>query len=219
MVRSASAVRASRRTPATGSPLVAERALRKLVDENQRLRRELRELRKLERWAHREVLSGLPERRLFEQRLNEELARTARDPGQRGSVVVVKNLGAVKEHLGYDPGEDVLQDIARALTDGLRASDLCCRTSGDELMILLPETDAAGARRVVNRLRVAAFRAGARRDTAISLSVGAASWPHDGARASQLLGEADRAMCADTRRLLAQGRRRPRSPSALVVVK
>jgi diguanylate cyclase (GGDEF)-like protein len=219
MVRSASAVRTSRRTPTTGSPLVAERALRKLVDENQRLRRELRELRKLERWVHHELLAGLPSRRLFEERLDEELSRAARDPAHRGSLLVVKHMEVVNERPGRAPSEDAVEDTARTLMSVLRASDLCCRTAGDELMILLPAIDTAGARLVVNRLRAAAFRAGARRDTAISLSIGAVSWPDDGQRAGELLDRADRAMYAEQRRLLAQGRRRARSPFALALVK
>lgn len=219
MVRSASAVRAARRTPPTGSPLVAERALRKLVDENQRLRRELRELRKFERWAHQETVARLPDRRLFEERLNEELSRAVRDPRHHGSLLVVKPLRAANERVGQVRGEDALQDTARTLTSVLRVSELCCRTGGDELMILLPDTDAAGARLVANRLRGAAFRAGARGDTAISLSIGAASWPDDGDRAGQLIDEAERTLCAEKRRLLAQGRRRPCLPCALVLVK
>lgn len=219
MVRSASAVRASRRTPAAGSPLVAERALRKLVDENQRLRRELRELRKLERWAHQDALAYLPDRRGFEERLYEELSRAARDPGLHGSLLVVKQLEISDERLPRAAAEDTLQEVGRALKAVLRASELCCRTGDDELMVLLPEADAAGARLVMSRIRAAAFRAGARRDTAISLGIGSCTWPDDGDRAVQLISEARRAARLEMRRLLALGRRRPRPPCTLVLVK
>src|SRR5205814_9701175 len=112
------------------------------------------------------------------------------------------------ERLPHAAAEDALEDTARALKTILCASELCCRTGAHELMILLPEADAAGARLVMSRIRAAAFRAGARRDMAISLSIGASSWPDDGNRAVQLISEADRATRLEMRRLLAQGRRR-----------
>jgi len=221
MVRSASAVRALRRAPAAESALVAERALRKLVDENRRLRREVRELRKMEQWACQDPLTGLPNRRLFEERLNEELSRAARDPAQGGALLVadLDTLKSVNDRFGHAAGDEALRETARILRGTLRTADVCCRVGGDEFMVLLPETDPAGARLVMNRLRAAVFRAGARGDVPIGISIGAASWPADGDDASRLIGVADRAMYAEKKRLRARGRKRPTARGQLSLVK
>ena len=121
MVRSASAVRVLRRVPTAESALVAQRTLRKLLDENRRLRRELRELRKLERGAHQDPLTGLPNGRLFQERLREELSRTSCDPGLGGSILMVGLCGfdAAEDRFGSGfgsaAGEQALREMARVL--------------------------------------------------------------------------------------------------------
>jgi len=223
MVRSAAAVRVLRRVPAAESALVTERTLRRLMDENRRLRRELRELRKLERGTHQDPLTGLPNRRLFQERLREELARAARDPRLVGSILVVGLCGfdAVEDRIGSAAGDEALREMARVLRDGLRSADVCCRTGGDELMIVLPETDAVGARAVLQRLRAAVFRLGARQDRAIAICAGAASWPDDGTSVARLMETAEVAMHGEQRRLRLRGRKPPpsRRGPALALVK
>lgn len=221
MVRSASAVRVLRRGPTAESALVTERMLRKLTDENRRLRRELRELRKLERGAHQDLLNGVAHRGLFEACLREELSRASRAPGQGGVVLAVALCGVdgVDAHTGTPAGGDALGDVTRAVRDGLRSGDVCCRTGADELMILLPETDALAARAVLQRLRAAVFRLGARRDLAIAFSGGAASWPADGTSAPRLMALAQAAMRTEKRRLRARERRAPVGRFGLALVK
>jgi diguanylate cyclase (GGDEF)-like protein len=235
MVRSASAVRVLRRVP-TESALATERTLRRLMDENRRLRRELRELRKLERGAHQDPLTGLPNHRLFQQRLREELSRASRDPGDgsnarmTGSILVVSlcgfdaanaALGPGRLALGSSAGDEGMREMARVLRDELRSADVCCRTGDAELMLLLPETDAAGARVVLQRLQAAVFRLGARKDRAMALGAGAASWPADGGTVAALMEVAEGALRAEQRRLRARGRRPPvgRRGPALALVK
>jgi len=184
------------------------------MDENRRLRRELRELRKLERGAHQDPLTGLPNRRLFQQRLREELLRASRDPGDAkmiGSILVVSlcrfDAPDQEPGVGALAGDEVLREMARVLRDGLGSADVCCRTGDDELMLLLPEADAAGARVVLQRLRAAVFRLGARKDSAMAIGAGAASWPSDGGTVAGLMEVAEGALRAEQRRLRARGRR------------
>jgi diguanylate cyclase (GGDEF)-like protein len=175
------------------------------------LRWELEQLRVLRRLAHQDVLTGLPNRRLFEQRLMEELSRASRAVTGRGSLVVVDldDFKHVNDEFGHNVGDVVLREVADVVRTALRAEDLCCRTGGDEFMILLPDTDAGGARMVMARLRAAAIRVGARRNVPISISLGSASWPVDGVRAGILVEKADRAMSLEKRRLRGLARRRP----------
>jgi len=246
MVRSASAIRVLRRVPTAESALATERALRRLMDENRRLRRELRELRKLERGAHHDPLSGLPNHRLFQQRLREELSRASRassdgsDRRMIGSILVVSlcgfdaangglgpdglgvgGLGVGGLGVGSSPGDEAIREMARVLRDELRSADVCCRTGDAKLMLLLPETDAAGAGVVLQRLRAAMFRLGARKDRAIAISAGAASWPNDGGTIAELMEVAEGALRGEQRRMRARGRKPPagRRGPALTLVK
>jgi len=185
--------------------------LRRLLEENRRLTRELRELTRLRGLAERDELTGLPNRRAWADRLTEELSRSKRTRGQPGSLLIVdmNDLKGINDRLGHATGDLALRETARVLRATLRAPDVCCRTGGDEFMILLPETDAAEARLVVARLRSAVMRAGARRDLPLSISLGAASWPEDGDDPAVLIDLADRAMYAEKQLFASRGAERP----------
>lgn len=196
--------------------------LRRLLEENARLTRELRDLRRLKRLAERDDLTGLPNRRLWAERLTEELSRSRRGRGRPGSLLIVdlNDLKGLNDRYGHAAGDAALRDTARVLRGALRAADVCCRTGGDEFMILLPDTDAAGARLAMARLRSAVLRAGARRDVPLTISVGAASWPDDGEDPAPLIETADRAMYAEKQRIAARDAgRAPAAGRALALVK
>jgi diguanylate cyclase (GGDEF)-like protein len=222
MVRFPSALRAPKRPTGGNSLPSSRRLLRRLLDENVSLMRELEELRGLQRVAHHDVLTGLPNRRLFDQRLREELSRAHRDATVRGSLIVVdvNDLKAVNDQHGLAAGDDVLREIADVVRGALRSADLCCRTGGDEFMILLPDTDVRGARLVMARLRTELIRAGARRNLPISMSAGSATWPTDGQVPVILVDKADDAMCIEKRRGKTRRRRvSPNRPAKLSLVK
>jgi len=188
--------------------------MRRLQADNVRLKRELEQLQELAREAHVDPLTRLPNRRFFEGRLAEELSRASRDATYVGAVLVVdvNELKVVNDELGHAAGDAILIEIGTALRGALRAPDVCARTGGDEFMILLPDTDAPGARTVMARLRSAVIRAGSRRNVPASISVGAATWPADGRDATVLIDKADRRMYAEKRRA-ARRARRPESES------
>jgi diguanylate cyclase (GGDEF)-like protein len=194
---------------------------RRLLDENLALRRVVRELRVLRRLAHLDVLTGLPNRRLAETRLAEELSRARRDPAAFGSFLIidVNDLKLVNDLRGHGAGDDALRQIAQALKATLRTADVCCRTGGDEFTILLPDTDARGAAHAMARLRSAVMREGARANLPLSISVGSASWPADGRTAAALGSKADAAMYEEKRRHRARGRSRPLGAGKLALVK
>ena len=197
--------------------------LRRLLEENLRLTRELRELRRLQGLAERDELTGLPNRRSWADRLTEELSRSKRARGRPGSLLIVdmNDLKGLNSRFGHATGDLALRETARALRGALRAPDVCCRTSGDEFMILLPETDAREARLVSARLRAAVMRAGARRDLPISISIGAASWPQDAGEPGALIAAADRAIALEKQRHARRsaGQVGAARPTALVLVK
>lgn len=214
MVRFSSSQRTGKRAGGGISQENARRILRRLLDENVTLLRQLEELRVLRRLSHQDLLTGLPNRLVFDQRLVEELARPRRQrgatAGARGSLLVIdiNDLKAVNDKLGHVVGDEVVRAVAETLRSALRPVDLCCRTGGDEFMVLMPDTDVATARSLMSRVRAQMIRTGSRGTVPVSVSIGRASWPDDGRQASRLVDKADRAMYAEKRRSQTRARRR-----------
>ncbi|MBL8863354.1 MAG: diguanylate cyclase [Planctomycetes bacterium] len=97
-------------------------------------------------------------RRLFSVAQIQHVLRTEFGRGQRYryplSVLVlsVDQLGAVRDRLGYDAKESVVDGIVRLLAESTRSSDFLGRTPDDRLVAVVPHTDAAGARLLGDRL-------------------------------------------------------------------
>lgn len=216
MVRFPSAARAPRR-PVGNSLRHGRRVLRRLLDENLALMRELNELRTLRRLAHQDASTGLPNRRLLQRQLSEELSGAEPEVSLRGVllVVAVNDLDLVDDLHGHVARDEALREVAGGLRRALRPEDVCCRTGGDEFMILLPDNDARTARQVTARLRAAVMRVGARNNLPISISVGSAAWPADGRTAATLIGRADGRIVAEKRCLRRQARRKPPTAAAV----
>lgn len=215
MVRFPTAERAPKR-PSSDPLHHGRRLLRRLLDENLSLMRELEDLRALRRLAHRDALAGRPNRRLFHMRLSEELARTRPVGAVPGAMLVVdvNDLQTVEDERGRASREQALREVAEVFKAALRSHDVCCRTGAAEFMILLPETDPREARQVMAQLRAAIIRAGARRNLSISISVGCATWPPDGRTAAVLIEHADKAIHGEKCRLRGRARRRPPTPTS-----
>jgi diguanylate cyclase (GGDEF)-like protein len=150
------------------------------------------------RHSRRDALTGLPNRRAFEERLPTELARASRC-GQPLALVLLDLDGfkGVNDRLGHPAGDEVLRDVARIL-DESRVADDCFRIGGDEFAILMPETEAIHARTAAERIaeRIRSARLG---DGAVGASYGiAASTNRD---AAVLLAAADRVLLAAKDRL------------------
>ncbi|MFT7625237.1 MAG: diguanylate cyclase (GGDEF)-like protein [Myxococcota bacterium] len=179
----------------------------KLRRENSILRREIQRLMVFRQMAYRDCLTGLHNRRYFEERLREECARATRTDGYSFSVILldIDDFKSVNDTLGHASGDDVLVSVARFLRESIREVDLPCRLGGDEFALLLPATDEPGARVVEGRLRAAMAR-GIEGPCPVSLSVGVAAHPPGPAEGDTILAQADTAMYLDKRQRKA-GRR------------
>jgi len=195
----------------------------RLSRENAALKREVARLEVYRAMAYRDPLTGLWNRRYFEERLNEELSRSQRAESSRRFSVMVLDLDdfkATNDRHGHPVGDTVLKDVGDFLITHLRHHDVACRTGGDEFSVLLPDLSAADCGHLIDRLQAALDGANAGRRIAISLSVGTASWPDAGDTVEALLTRADEAMYADkhrrrgTRKLTATGRTVARRPTA-----
>jgi diguanylate cyclase (GGDEF)-like protein len=143
-------------------------------------------------------LTGLYNRGQLFPTLEQEVSRTRRsDRGFCLLMVDLDGLKAVNDTFGHHRGDEVLRAIGGIIHRSIRAVDAAYRYGGDEFLILLPETDIAGAFVVAEKIRTGAEEVGLAltgEDGATSVSIGLVSHPEDGATAEELMIAADRAM-------------------------
>jgi diguanylate cyclase (GGDEF)-like protein len=150
------------------------------------------------RQAVTDALTGLPNRRLFHDRVDRAVARARRE-GLMAAVMIIDldRFKEVNDTLGHRSGDVLLQAIAGRLTGAVRESDTIARLGGDEFAVLLPEVrDAAAAASVAAVLGAAISEPilleGLSLDT--EASIGIALFPGDGEDVAHLLQRADVAM-------------------------
>jgi diguanylate cyclase (GGDEF)-like protein len=106
----------------------------------------------------------------------------------------------VNDHHGHQVGDAVLVEMAARMRTEVREVDTLARYGGEEFVVVLPETDAAGAARAADRLgeaiRSAPFCAGTVHALTVTTSIGVAVFPEHGSTASRLLRSADDALYA-----------------------
>jgi diguanylate cyclase (GGDEF)-like protein/putative nucleotidyltransferase with HDIG domain len=142
-------------------------------------------------------LTGLINRRAFEEQLGLELERATR-AGRPMSVVVgdIDGFRSVNEHHGHAAGDAALQSVAQNALKWKRRIDVAARIGGEEFALLLPETDERGAFIVAERLRRATHRSFTEATAGVKFSFGVATSPAHGADPVELLRAADHAVAA-----------------------
>jgi diguanylate cyclase (GGDEF)-like protein len=152
------------------------------------------ELKRLRINAATDALTGLYNRRLFDETCDRELNRAKRYGHQLAVVILdLHKLKEVNDVHGHLQGDRVLQIAASTLRKTLRASDFSFRIGGDEFAVLLPQTDPEQAITLCRRVRaqyeteLAPLNLG----IAVTLDFGAAVYPQDGEQKNGLLGVAD----------------------------
>lgn len=153
----------------------------------------------LKQQSIRDPLTGLNNRRLFEDALNRELARLTRT-GKPLAVVMmdVDHFKRFNDTYGHEAGDIVLKEVAQSLAGLTRASDVVCRYGGEEFCMLLPEAgpQAALDKAELLRARICSLKVkqhGALLDP-VTMSFGIAVAPWHGDTIDQLVREADLAM-------------------------
>ncbi|MCC7254021.1 EAL domain-containing protein [Hyphomicrobium sp.] len=153
---------------------------------------------KLDRLAHHDELTGLPNRRLLKARLDQALARAVRE-GETGAVVFVDldRFKLVNDSLGHSAGDELLTLVAKRLRNGLRAGDFLARFGGDEFIVLLEQTSgeraASVAAHLINRLGEP-FVLSTGDEIFSGASVGISLFPRDGTSSEEVLQHADAAL-------------------------
>lgn len=151
----------------------------------------------LERLAATDALTGLANRRDFEDRLQDEMARSKRH-GEPLSVVLgdLDHFKRVNDTYGHGTGDQLLRQIGHILQKDLREEDLAVRWGGEEFLLMLPATDLEHAVETAERIRSTIAARPIRCDTAdisITISFGAAQYAA-GELITQLIRRADEAM-------------------------
>ncbi|HKO32125.1 MAG TPA: GGDEF domain-containing protein [Candidatus Limnocylindria bacterium] len=143
-------------------------------------------------------LTGLYNRSQLFPTLEEEVQRTRRS--ERGFCLLMIDLDglkAVNDSFGHHRGDEVLRLLGGVIRHSIRLVDTAYRYGGDEFLVLLPETDFAGAFVVAEKIRVGAEEVGLAAgggELLTSVSIGLVSCPEDGSSAEELMIAADRAM-------------------------
>ncbi|HYR21198.1 MAG TPA: GGDEF domain-containing protein [Myxococcales bacterium] len=134
----------------------------RIRDDQQRLRGANRRLAELlgdaERLARTDALTGLANGRAFTERLRQEVARAQRDGSPLClGYVDVDNLKSINDAHGHAAGDELLREVARAIRQSVRTSDVAARLGGDEFAILFvgmrQEAAEAAARRLLERMK------------------------------------------------------------------
>ena len=153
---------------------------------------------KIEHQATHDLLTGLPNRALFHDRLQHALHQARRrDCAAAVMFVDLDHFKQVNDRLGHAAGDALLREVARRLAAAVRDTDTAARVGGDEFAVVLselaaPQDAALVAERILQamaqpiELRGAAYR--------VTLSLGVAMFPADGADVDSLVHSADAAM-------------------------
>ena len=150
----------------------------------------------LHRAAH-DSLTGIPNRSLFDDRLDQAVRAARRRRGKLAVLAIdLDHFKPVNDELGHHAGDEVLRRLADRLRSALRESDTLARLGGDEFAVLLAEQDEAGAQATALKLLESVEEPfeieGQLRP--IGLSIGVAVFPADGRNPAELMLAADSAM-------------------------
>lgn len=111
---------------------------------------------KLSAQALTDGLTGLANRRSFDESLDREWKRTLREGSQISLMLLdVDHFKEFNDQYGHQVGDDCLRAVAAALTEAVRATDIAARYGGEEIAVILPSTDTAGAVEVGEKVRSA----------------------------------------------------------------
>lgn len=169
-----------------------QRALQKrnLLEKNNQLIKELEEM------AIKDPLTGLYNHRHLHKCLSEEIARSVRYQHQFVTLMAdIDHFKIINDNYGHLFGDFVLKRMARLFEDNLRLTDTIFRYGGEEFLIILPETNKSRAFSVMERLleKIRAYEFCCDGHKAVlTISIGAALFPHDAEDISGIIGVADR---------------------------
>jgi len=155
---------------------------------------------RIQRVAHHDSLTGLPNRLLFNDRLNQAISLAKRDSRRFALLYLdLDRFKPVNDTLGHTVGDELLQGVAARLRQQVRESDTVARVGGDEFTVIMADLPRREAAETVAAKIIAALAApfelgSSKQRVEIGTSVGIAVYPADGRDAEALVKAADAAM-------------------------
>ena len=153
----------------------------------------------LQKMALTDALTGLGNRATFDLSIKQAAARTQRS-GAAFSLLMIDldHFKQFNDCYGHQAGDEVLRQVARAIANSARDSDICCRYGGEEFALILPDTDAGNAQVLADRIHNQVARASRSlrlNRLPITVSIGISSANQQGTcHPKHLVEEADRAL-------------------------
>ena len=156
---------------------------------------------RLEDLSSRDGLTGLYNRREFEDRLREEVQRARRYSKPLSVLILdIDHFKDVNDRYGHQAGDEALIAVADLIRLSARPMDVVCRYGGEELAVILPETDGNGAAIVAERIRASVAESltttSQGDEIQVTVSIGFATFPQDGDTGPGLVKAADEALYA-----------------------
>jgi diguanylate cyclase (GGDEF)-like protein len=178
---------------------VLARSFNQMQDEIRQQLTALQESRQeMEHLARHDALTGLPNRRAFQERLEHALARSQRS-GERFALLFidVDNFKSINDRWGHDGGDAVLKIVAMRLNATTRKVDAVARMGGDEFVVLLDNPTHRDdittiAEKLLASVRAPILHNG--QELQVGFSIGISQYPDDGHTAADLMARADHAM-------------------------
>lgn len=152
----------------------------------------------LHKLVNHDTLTGLPNRRLLNELMEQALRRAEREENQVALLFIdLDRFKAINDTLGHQVGDKLLYEVSRRISRAIRDSDVAARLGGDEFLVVMdilnePEDAATVARKIIQTLQVEFVIDG--REIFIGASVGISVFPKDGSDVDSLIKAADIAM-------------------------
>lgn len=149
----------------------------------------------LQEQAIRDSLTGLYNRRYFDQRTEDEIIRARRE--HHGLAILMCDLDFFKvlnDTLGHQIGDKVLKTVATSILNSTRGVDLIFRWGGDEIVVVLSKTTREGVLTAANRIREGVLEIGKESGIPLDVSIGVSLYPDHGQTVDELISMADRSL-------------------------
>ncbi len=153
----------------------------------------------LQKYSYEDALTGLKNRRYFDQLFDHETAVALRSDKPLSLLMLdIDHFKRFNDTHGHEAGDSALKSVASVLTRHFRESDVVCRFGGEEFVVIMAGTDLTAAldkaRELVKAVRGHPVIHQGQELEGVTLSVGVSSWPECTETPDSLLGQADRAL-------------------------